>query len=71
MVANLNELVMVASLNSFLQDLEEEVHTVQSPKLKIWKMGKKYFHLNKALYGLKNSFRAWLEKFNETLTKIG
>ena len=56
--------------NDFLNgELSEEVYMQPSPGLSI--DSNKVFHLRRALYGLKQTPRAWFAKFNSTIFHLG
>jgi Reverse transcriptase (RNA-dependent DNA polymerase) len=58
--------------NAFLQgDLEEEVYMDLPPGLSVLKENGLVCKLKKAIYGLKQSPRAWYGKLSSTLVKIG
>jgi Reverse transcriptase (RNA-dependent DNA polymerase) len=58
--------------NAFLQgDLEEEVYMEIPPDLHVKQGNKMVCHLKKAIYGLKQSPRAWYSRLSAALFKIG
>jgi Reverse transcriptase (RNA-dependent DNA polymerase) len=58
--------------NAFLQgDLEEEVYMELPPGLPIPKESGMVCRLKKAIYGLKQSLRAWYGKLSSALVKVG
>lgn len=58
--------------NAFLHgDLHEEVYILISPGFQISRSVGKVCKLRKALYRLKQSPKAWFERFSESLKKVG
>jgi Reverse transcriptase (RNA-dependent DNA polymerase) len=58
--------------NTFLQgDLEEEVYMKIPPRLHVQQGNKMVCHLKKAIYGLKQSPRAWYGRLSTALFKSG
>ena len=58
--------------NVFLHgDLVEEVYMEQPPGFVAHGEIGRFGHLRKSLYGLKQSSRAWFDKFNEVIEKFG
>jgi hypothetical protein len=58
--------------NAFLHgDLQEEVYMEQSPGFVVPGEYGKVCYLNKSLYGLKQSPRAWFGKFSKAIQKFG
>ena len=58
--------------NAFLHgDLEEEVYMELPPGLKLPASNGKVCKLKKALYGLRQSPRAWFERFSRAMQKFG
>lgn len=58
--------------NAFLNgDLEEEVYMTIHPRLENRSNQKIVYKLKKSLYGLKQSPRAWLDRFAKTVTTNG
>ncbi|WRX19899.1 Reverse transcriptase [Theobroma cacao] len=58
--------------NAFLHgDLQEEVYMEQPPEFVTQGEYGKVYHLRKSLYGLKQSLRAWFDKFSEPVQELG
>ena len=58
--------------NAFLNgDLKEEVYMVKPPEFVAQGESGKVCRLHKAIYGLKQSPRAWFGKFSEVVLKFG
>lgn len=58
--------------NLFLHgDLEEEVYMATPPRLSMQNDKEKVCRLKKALHGLKQSPRAWFERFRAAMVKAG
>ena len=56
--------------NTFLNgDLSEEVY--MQPPLSLSVDSNKICHIRRALYGLKQTPRAWFAKFNSTISRLG
>ena len=56
--------------NVFLNgDLSEEVYMQPPPDLSV--ESNKVCHLRRALYGLKQTPRAWFAKFSSTISRLG
>ena len=73
LVANLGwPLFQLDIKNAFLNgNLKEEVYMEQPPRFVAHRESGKVCRLHKAIYGLKQSLRAWFGKFSEVLLKFG